>query len=202
MDGGERVERLWLTRLRWRMRGAWLWPTFLALTLADAVLLCALPPYGQGAGGLVPGLLLAGFANLFLVAGVAPLVGRRLRRRRPDLPLSVASNYGGTWLLCALGLVILAAGIAHRPAVAGEESDQRAQVAAVQTYLRSSAPDYLPALPHADYLRVQEDLYRTCVPGPDPRRWLCLYVNTAQTPPGVTPDRDRTPNAALRAGGF
>ena len=34
----EGVERVWHRRLRWRLRGAWQWPAFLALTLVDAVL--------------------------------------------------------------------------------------------------------------------------------------------------------------------
>ena len=32
----------------------------------------------------------------------------------------------------------------------------------------------------ADSLRVDEDLYRTCVPHPDPTRALCLIVDTSQ----------------------
>ena len=61
-----------------------MWPTFLALTLVDGVLLQALPPYGSGPGGLLPGILLAGFANLALVAVVAPLpAGRSCARAGP-----------------------------------------------------------------------------------------------------------------------
>ena len=33
-------------RLRWRLRGAWLWPAFLALTVVDAVLIVAAPAVG------------------------------------------------------------------------------------------------------------------------------------------------------------
>jgi hypothetical protein len=52
-------------------------------------------------------------------------------------------------------------------------------------------------------MRIQDDLYRTCVPGRDPKRWLCLYVDTKQRPAGVTLDNDRTPNSDLRVrGGF
>src|SRR5215210_8677805 len=75
-------ESLWFTRMRWRMRGAWLWPAFVALTLAEGVALAKLPITGDGAGGVVPGVLLAGFANLVGVAVIAPLLGARLRRRR------------------------------------------------------------------------------------------------------------------------
>ena len=90
---------MWLTRMRWRMRGAWLWPSFIVLTLAEGVALDVLPITGDGPGGVLPGVLLAGFANLILIAVVAPLAGHRLRRRRPDLPRVVAQNYAGTALL-------------------------------------------------------------------------------------------------------
>ena len=55
----------------------------------------------------------------------------------------------------------------------------------------------------ADAMRLEDELYRTCVPGPDPKRWLCLFVNTRQRPAGVALDADRAPNAVYRgAGGF
>ena len=60
----ERKEQsVWLTRMRWRMRGAWLWPAFIVLTLAEGVALQALPIAGDGPGGVVPGVLLAGFTG-------------------------------------------------------------------------------------------------------------------------------------------
>src|SRR3954469_21515419 len=83
-------ESLWLTRMRWRMKGAWLWPVFVAVTLLDGIALEVLPIEGDGPGGVVPGVLLAGFANLIAIAVLAPLAGRRLRRARPDLPRAIA----------------------------------------------------------------------------------------------------------------
>jgi hypothetical protein len=192
------LHRLWPSRVRWRMRGAWLWPSFVALTLADGILLTRLPFYGDGPGGVVPGVLLAGFANLFCVAVLAPLVGRRLRRRRPDLPKLIADDYAGTALVCLLAAGLLAAGLLHRPAVREEQADRRAQFAAVQVYVRTQAPEYRPGLALADAMRLQSDLYRTCVPGPDPRRWLCLFVETHQHPAGLSLDSDRAPNDAYR----
>ncbi len=55
--GEERRDRV--RRLRWRLRGAVLWPTFAVLTVADGVLLHLLPIAGDVIG-LVPALLLAG----------------------------------------------------------------------------------------------------------------------------------------------
>jgi hypothetical protein len=54
-----------------------------------------------------------------------------------------------------------------------------------------------------DVMRLEDDLYRSCVPGGGSDRWLCLYVKTDQSPAGVTADGDRTPNSELRVhGGF
>ena len=196
-------ESVWLARMRWRMRGAWLWPSFIALTLAEGIALEVLPIAGDGPGGVVPGVLLAGFANLICVATIAPLAGRSLRRRRPDLPRAIADNYAGTALLCAGALAVVAGGIAHRPQVRAEQADRGAMIAAVHDYVVAQAPEYRAGIALADPVRLADDLYRTCVPGPDPKRWLCLFVTTEQRPAGVTLDRDRAPNTThRRPGGF
>jgi hypothetical protein len=189
--------------MRWRMRGAWLWPTFIVLTLAEGVVLELLPIAGDGPGGVVPGVLLAGFANLIAVATLAPFLGRALRRRRPDLPRTVADNRAGTALLCAIAVAIVGLGLLHRPSVVAAEDDLRAQAAAVHDYVVSQAPAYHGGIALADPMKLEDDLYRTCVPGDDPKRWLCLYVNTDQRPAGVTLDKDRAPNSTYRRhGGF
>jgi hypothetical protein len=183
------------------MRGAWMWPLFFALTLGEAVLLNELPLSGDGPGGFVAGLLIAGFVNLFLVAAAAPVLARRLRRRRPDLPKGVAIDRAGTALLCAAALAAVAAGAVHRPQVQAEEDDRLAQALAVSDYIHSQAPEYRPGLQAADSLRLKEDLYRTCVPGRERDRPLCLFVSTDQSPPGVTLDTERIANGAYRVGG-
>jgi hypothetical protein len=194
LSGGEAPDRLWSRRLRWRMRGAWLWPSFTVLTLVDGVLLHRLPFYDIGAGDLVRGVLLAGFANLFCAAVIAPLVGRRLRRRRPDLPRLIANDYAGAVLLCALAAAFLAGGLLHRPAVQAERDDRRASFAAVHEYVVGQAPEYRAGLARVDARRLAPDVYRACVPGGDPRRPLCLLVDTDQRPAGISVDPSRTPN--------
>ena len=203
MQQPRQVERLWWPRLRWRMRGAWQWPAFAALTLADGVLLTELPFYDRGPGTLVAGVLLAGFVNLFAVAVVAPLAGRRLRARRSDLPRLVADDYAGTIALAAVAVGFAVGGLLHRPALAAERADVAAVVAATHEYVARRSPEYRAGLAAIDAMRVEEDLYRSCVPGPDPQRWLCLFVTIDQRPAGVTPDGDRASNAAYRRhGGF
>ena len=195
------VEPLWRSRLRWRMRGAWQWPAFFVLTALESLLLVWLPPYDGGPRSPLAAVLLAGFANLFCVAVLAPLAGRALRRRRRDLPRPVAENYAGTALLCAGAAAVLLAGLAHRPAVAARQADQAAQLRAVHDYVVSQEPRYREGLARIDSIRLEEDMYRTCVPGPDPKRWLCLFVQTDQHPAGIALDRDRAPNYVYTAGG-
>ncbi len=186
------------------MAGAWLWPAFLVLTPLEGLLLTRLPFYGtQGPGTFVAGVLIAGFFNLALVAILAPLLARRLRRRRPDLPRVVAGDLAGSRLLLAGLLVLVVAGLVHRPAVADAQRDLAAQYAAVHDYVLQQAPEYRAALPTLDAMRMEDDLFRSCVPSEDPRKWLCLFVETDQEPAGVRLDPDRAPNSVYRLhGGF
>jgi hypothetical protein len=186
-----------LRRLRWRLRGAWQWPTFAALTIAEAVMLHLLPIEGDSADA-VGAFLLCGFANLAVVALLAPLAGRWLRRHRPGLPRSVASDYAGTTLLVALFAVLLAVGIAHHPQVTRAEDTYRAQLAAVRRYLAHQAPpEYARNVGRESTWKQAPDLFRTCVPGPDPRRDLCLIVDTSGPSPSVVRDPDQQPNSVV-----
>jgi hypothetical protein len=196
--------RIWPARLRWRLRGAWMWPAFVALTVLDGLLIHANPLAGDGTG-LVPALILAFFFNLVAVAVLGPMVGAVVRRRwRPDLPRMVANDYAGAAMLVLVAAGVLAAGLAHRPAVREERGDFAAQAAAARRYLVAQAPAaYSRNLNRADTLQLDADLYRTCVPGPDPRRDLCLFVNTDQSPPGVRRDPNNEPNESFaRAGQY
>jgi hypothetical protein len=186
-------------RLRWRLRGAWQWPSFLGLTVADGIVLALLPFYEPGPGGLFPSLLIAGFANLFAVAVAAPLVGRMVRAVRRDLPRVVARDYAGTFLLVALAAGLVAGGLLHRPAAAAAEADRVAVMLTLHQYVLEQAPGLRDGLGVADAVQLEPKLYRACVPRHEPRRFLCLFVSTDQRPPGITRDRDEGPNVALPA---
>jgi hypothetical protein len=191
------------TRLRWRLRGAWLWPAFAVLTVAEGVLLNELPIWGSGPHGLVPGILIAGSLNLIVIAVGGPLGGRLLRRRRPDLPRPIAGDYAATAGLAALAVALLVAGIANHGRITAEHEARARQFAAVVRYVDSQAPELHSRLAHAQTMRLEPDMYRTCVPRPDPKRWLCLIVDTSQSPAGVTRDPDAAPNDVyLQHGGF
>ena len=186
----------WLTRLRWRLRGASMWPAFFAAIVVDAALLALLPIAGDGGPGLVAAVLLAGFLNLALVAAGAPLAGRWLRRRRPSLPQVVAGDRAGTALMGALAVTLLVLGLVHRPAVADQDADLRAQAASARRFVLAQAPTVFRAnVDRMETVKQGPDLYRTCVPGSDPVRSFCVFVTTDQHPPGVSRDPDQTPNA-------
>lgn len=189
------MDAVWASRLRWRLRGAWQWRVFALLLLVDGVLLHELPIAGEGPG-IVPALLLALFFNLVVVAAPAPLLGRLLRRRRPDLPGVVASDYAGTALLLATTGALLAIGLVHRGELRASHQALAAAVRQVRTYVVSSAPrEYRRHFDATTSLAFGDGLYRMCVPGPDPRRWLCLFVDTTQAPPGLRRDPNGAPNS-------
>lgn len=198
-------ESLWRSRLRWRWRGALQWPAFIALTFLDAVLLGLLPISGDAGTDVVPALLLAMFFNLLAVALVGPLAAALLRRRRPDLPKVVAQDFTGAGAVLVVTLALLAGGLIHAPVRAEAERDFAAQAEAARRYASARAPE--PFRQHArtamTTLKLEDELYRTCVPGDDPKRWFCMYVSTDSSPPGITVDRNRESNASLnRPGGF
>ena len=116
------MDRVWTARLRWRLRGAWQWKVCVLLVVVDAVLMHVLPIAGDGTR-LIGALLLAGFFNLITIAVLAPLAGWLLRRRRPDLPAVIASDYAGAVLLGGVTVVLVVLGLAHRGAMQAERAE-------------------------------------------------------------------------------
>lgn len=189
------MERVWLSRLRWRLRGAWQGPAFAALTVGDAILLHELPIAGDGPDWYLA-VLGAVFFNLLAVAVAGPLLGLLVRRRRADLPPVVARDRGGTVALLGVAVLLAGLGVAHRPALRAEHDALAEQAAAVRRYVaRHGQPQYRRHLARADAIRFGDDLYRTCVPGDDPDHALCLFVRTDESPPGIEVDPNPAPNA-------
>jgi hypothetical protein len=188
---------IWRTRLRWRLRGAWQWPTFAVATVAGALLLSRLPFAGTGMG-VVPAFLLAGFINLAVVAVVAPAAGVLLRRRRPEMPREVAADAAGaTALVAVLGLLV-AGGLAHRSAVRDADADFATAVATAQRFLaHQGPPQYRGGWGHANTWQPGPHLYRTCFPGRDERHSFCVLVDTANDVPTARADPDQRPNATI-----
>lgn len=198
------AESLWRSRLRWRLRGALLWPTFIALTLFDAILLGVLPIAGDGGTDFVPALLLGFFFNLVAVAVVAPFAALALRRRRGDLPMVVATDRAGTVLVCTVTLGLVAGGLVHRSEVKEAEHDFAMQQAAARRFVsRQAPPQFRARAAESDSIKLEDDLYRTCVPGNEPERHFCVLVRTDSVPPGIVVHESRETNAKFDApGGF
>ncbi|MEO6497158.1 MAG: hypothetical protein ABIO51_06705 [Solirubrobacteraceae bacterium] len=194
--GGSAV---WPARLRWRLRGALLWPLFAVLTVTDAVLLRVLPITGTGTP-LIQGLLLGMFFNLVVVAGLGRFVGWWLSRRRPEVPIVVAEDRAGSALLCAVTVALVVGGIIHAPGAGDAEQAVRTQQAAAEAYVRAHGQAAHQAnLGAMDTEQHSSEFFRSCVPG-DPAAdvpALCLLIDTSDVPPNVLVDRDRSPNRHL-----
>lgn len=189
--------------MRWRLRGAWLWPGFLVVTVLEMGLLHWLPIAGAGSGWIAA-LLLAGCLNVIAVAVGGGLGGIALRRVRGDLPKVVADDYAGLAALGVVGAAFLVAGLVHRPELDADRKAFALQSMAVRLWVEGHGDAFTRAhVNAADSVLVDRDLYRTCIPGTDPRRWLCLVVDTSRRPPLVRRDASRESNASQNPrGGF
>ncbi|MEO6859303.1 MAG: hypothetical protein ABI323_12090 [Solirubrobacteraceae bacterium] len=172
MDGG------WLARWRWRRRGAWLWPAFAVLTALDAVIVHTLPFEGDSqslAGGILAGV----FINLLLVVLLSRPFGSVLRRHRPDMPTTVARNYGGTVAVMVVPVVLLLLGLLHRPAIQAQQRMMDDAITRAIAYIGDRAPYAFRAnVAHTDTYTIQPGaVYRTCVPNRAGTRTYCVIVN-------------------------
>lgn len=173
MDGA------WLARLRWRWRGAWLWPSFALVTVLDGVIVHARPLAGDTqtvAGGIVAALVLNVIAVLLLSRPLAALI----RRRRRDMPVGVARNYAGT---LAVGLVLAgmaAIGVAHHATLVDQQRALRDAVVRAEAFIGDRAPPaFRPMAAHPDTYTIQAGkIYRTCVPDLTGTRTYCVIVTT------------------------
>ena len=182
--------------MRWRLRGAWLWPAFVVVTVLETGLLHWLPVAGDGTG-FIPALLLAGCLNVIAIAVLGGAGGRLLRRRRGDLPKVVADDYAGLAALALVATAFVVAGLVHRPELIADREAFARQSMAVRLWVQANADDFARAhVDSADSMQIDADLYRTCVPGTDPRRWLCLIVDTSHDPPRIRRDPSRESNAS------
>src|SRR5437764_8399226 len=133
------MEGAWVVRARWRRRGAWLWPAFVVLTVADGLVGRLLPVSGPSqswAAGAVAGLCLNVVGVILFSRPLAMLI----RRLRPDLPDVVARNYGGTAVVVAVFVASVSAGLVHHQAVTADRNSMREAVARAQAWIGDRAP--------------------------------------------------------------
>jgi hypothetical protein len=172
MDGA------WLARLRWRRRGAWLWPTFVAATAFDGVMGHALPQAGE-TQSVAAGLIMALVLNVLAVLLLSRPLGAALRHLRGDLPMLVARNYGGACAVIAVAAVLLGAGLLHRPTVIAHRRALQDAISRAEAFIGDRAPaPFRENVTHMDTFTIQPgSLYRTCVASVDGIRTYCVYVN-------------------------
>jgi hypothetical protein len=192
------MERVWASRLRWRLRGAWLAPLLVLLTIGDALLIHRRPLAGDGPTAIFAALLLASFLNLVAIAALAPFAGMAWRRVRPELPVVVARDRAGVVLVLLVTAGLAAGGALHHGTVvrnADALADAHARaVAWIGTY--APAP-FRRHLALADTVAVVPgSLYRTCAPDPASGRAWCVVVH----PHGTVLRDGGTPNAVFQAG--
>jgi hypothetical protein len=187
---------VWRSRLRWRLSGAWQWPTFAVLTAVDAVVLSRLP-FSGGRANLLGCVLAAGLLNLVVIATVPRMGGWLVRRRRPQLPREVAADQAGTVGLVALCVLLVVGGVLHRPALRANDDRLAAVIQESRLFAAHRAPArYLP-LRDSDTWQPGPHLFRTCFPGPDPRRDFCVLVRTDEPAMIKRVDPDQRPNATI-----
>jgi hypothetical protein len=173
------MERGWLHRFRWRRRGAWLWPVFVAAIVADAALGHLRPPAGDSesiAGAAIAGLAL----NLLAVLLLSRPLGAALRRFRPDLPGVVARNYAGTAVVLAVTAALLGAGLAHRATIVADQAAMRDATVRAEAWIGDHAPPEIQRnIPLSNTFAIQPgSIYRTCVPSGHGERSYCVIVKT------------------------
>jgi hypothetical protein len=187
---------VWRTRLRWRLSGAWLWPTFCVLVVADAVLLARLP-FSGGRSSLLGALLAAGFLNIIVVAVVPRIGGWVVRRFQQALPREIAADRAGAFGLVGLFCLLLAGGLAHRSTLARGDATRAEALREARVFAAHRAPArYLP-LHGEDTWQPGPSVFRTCWDGPDPRRDFCVYVRMDEPVAIKRVDPDQRPNATV-----
>jgi hypothetical protein len=173
------MQGAWLARLRWRQRGAWLWPTFVAALAFDGITGHALPLGGEAQSlgdGVVIGLVL----NVLVVLLFSRPLGAALRRRRPDLPTAVARNYGGAAAVVTVTGLLLGIGLLHRPTLIAHQRALQDAITRAEAFIGARAPAaFRRNATHLDTFTIQPgSIYRTCVPSVDYTRTYCVIVMT------------------------
>ena len=168
----------WVVRARWRLVGAWMWPAFVILALADGVIGHALPLAGD-TESVMAGILLGLIANLVAVVLLAWPLAVLLRLRRRDLPTAIARNYMGTAGIVCVTLAFTAIGLGHRSTIASDRATMRDAAARAAAWIGDHAPAQFQA-DAADLTTVviQGDaLYRVCATNASGSRDYCVVVD-------------------------
>ncbi len=171
MDGA------WFARARWRRRGAWLWPAFAALTVADGFIGHELPPSGE-TQTFIAAVLLGCALNLIGVILLRRPLGALVRRARPDLPKLIARDYAGTAVVGVVSAALLVVGVAHHSSVLAHRHALYEAIARAEAWIGARAPaQFRRDAAYISTLTIEPGLmYRSCAPSTDGRRSYCVIV--------------------------
>jgi hypothetical protein len=195
------MESDWWQRLRWRRRGAWLWPVFVAATLADAVLEHARPATSD-TQSIVSAALVGLVLNLLAVLLLSRPIGALMRRTRRDLPWVVARNYAGTSAVLAVSAALLIAGLVHHSTVLANQRALRDATVRAEAWIGMRAPaEFRRHANLPDTIAIEPgSIYRTCVPGHSLSRTYCVIVKTRLPAARSVSFAGHTPNVVFAAG--
>jgi hypothetical protein len=172
MDGAS------LARIRWRLRGAWMWPAFVVATVLDGAIVHWHPLAGDSESP-VSGALIGCFLSLVGIVILAPGLGLLVRRFRRDMPKVVARDYAGTAVVALVTAGLFAGGLVHRASITADQRALEDAVARAEAYIGTHAPrEFRQNLPSAStFVIVSGRLYRTCVLSMFGTRSYCVVVD-------------------------
>jgi hypothetical protein len=190
-----------LVRLRWRRAGAWLWPSFVAFTVADAVVGHQLPPAGSTESLTAAGLL-GLVLNLLGVLLLSRPIGWALRRARGDLPSFIARDYAGTIVVLAITATLVFAGMMHRSAIQASQRAMQDAIVRAQAWIGDRAPaEFRRNLRVVSLLAIQGGtIYRACVPNVQHTKSYCVIVDRSKPLDRSVRFSGYEPNATLASG--
>jgi hypothetical protein len=186
-----------------------MWPAFAIFTIGDGLILHFLPPNTSGVR-LVPGIIVASFANLFLIGVVANWIARRLVsreraahgvERRDPLPPEVILDRTATILLTLAAVGLFAAGLGNRPVIVSETNATKEAAVRAEHYVEAhGTPQAKANLQTANTRRLASGYFRVCVNLNDRSKAFCMFVDTNKNT--VVRDHDARPNPVEFGAGF
>lgn len=190
-----------LDRVRWRRRGAWLWPLCAALTVVGGLIEHALPPAGESQA-LGAGILSAGFFNLLAVLLLSRPLGALLRRVQPSLPGLIARDFGGRIAVGLVSATLLGLGLAHRSTILAHQRATQDAIVMAQAWIGDHAPPgFRRQLSTVDVYAIEPGaIYRICVPDTSRERTYCVVVRTGMPLASSVSFAGYEPNSVLSAG--
>jgi hypothetical protein len=189
------MDAAWIARARWRWRGAWMWPAFVAFAIADGLIGHALPinpPSQSIIAGVVVGLIL----NLICIVVLSPPLGALLRRVRRDLPVAIARNYAGVLCVLLVTVGFVGVGLAKRSTISHDSAAMHDALVRAAAYIGDHAPaPFAARADHLDALVIEEgSIYRVCADDAAQTRYYCVVVRErlpfarSVTPAGSEPN--------------